>query len=157
LATPLQKPYRPTLQLWLNEAWPTWAQEVPRWQTNPAYPLNTWPPGWQVHLTAGEARYHDAETMDEAGVPLYREGVLPWLDLLVRLEDDRWYGPARTADGLQVLPLPQRYRWETRGGFSSLPNGEAWWNKTSPEGEAILYGPDNTELQRLQLKVEIQP
>jgi hypothetical protein len=24
------------------------------------------------------------------------------------------------------------------------------------EGEAILYGPDNTELQRLQLKVEIQ-
>jgi hypothetical protein len=76
--------YRPTLQLWLNESWPPWKPEVAKWQANPHYVLKIWPPGWTVALSDVEVNYHDHEAYDRQGTPVYRRGVLPWLDLLVR-------------------------------------------------------------------------
>gem|GEM_PF-796703 len=148
--------YRPTVQVWLDESWPRWGREVAVWQANPQYQLKIWPSGWTVALSDVEVRYHDLEAYDRQGTPVYKLGELPWLDLLVRLEDERWYGPERAVKVNEVLPLPQGYRWETRGGFSSLPNGEAWWNGTGPVGEAILYGPNNRTLQRVPLRIEFQ-
>ena len=148
--------YRPTLQLWSNESWPSWRHEVARWQADSAYHPKIWPPGWTAALSDVEVRYHDLEAYNRQGIPVYRPEVLPWLDLLVRLEDERWYGPDRAANIEGVWPLPQGYRWETQGGFSSLPNGEAWWNGTGPAGEAILYGPDGRALQQVPLRIGFQ-
>lgn len=104
-------------------------------------------------LQASETKviYHDAEAID--GVQRYQTGIQPWLDLLVRL-DDTWYGPERYEDDINATPLPEGYGWEVDGGFSSLPNGEAWWVGPSTEGNARLIGPDGSEVLTLQLKIE---
>jgi hypothetical protein len=100
-----------------------------------------------------EARviYHDGH--NQAGVGIYDGGVLPWMDLLVRLGED-WYGPEREPDdGINALPLPPRYRWEAEGGFGILPNGEAWWTKLATEGTARLIEPTGKVILELPLRV----
>jgi hypothetical protein len=94
--------------------------------------------------------YHDAQIID--GVATYEPGVPPWLDLLVQL-DGNWYGPERYEDDITAAPLPDGYRWETDDSFSSLPNGEAWWDGPGVEGKARLIGPDGNELHTLQLEI----
>jgi hypothetical protein len=104
-------------------------------------------------MQVSEARviYYDGEFVD--GVEKYQPGVQPWMDLLVRV-DDNWYGPERAEDDIQAIPLTDGYRWETDGNFSSLPNGEAWWTGPDTEGTARLIGPDGSEIHTLQLKIE---
>jgi len=104
-------------------------------------------------LEVGEVQviYHDAEVVD--GLARYPAGVTPWLDLLARF-DGGWYGPERSEDDVEALPLPEGYRWEVQGGFAGLPNGEAWWVGPSSEGTAALVGPDGIEAYTLELRVE---
>ncbi|NJK27678.1 MAG: hypothetical protein HC925_02865 [Coleofasciculaceae cyanobacterium SM2_3_26] len=40
--------YKP--EFFLTGNWSSWHQEVSRWQADPAYPLQIWPPGWTVQL-----------------------------------------------------------------------------------------------------------
>jgi hypothetical protein len=104
-------------------------------------------------MQVGEAKviYHDADVVE--GMGRYKSGIEPWIDLLVRLGDN-WYGPERQEDDINALPLPDGYRWETEGSFSSLPTGEVWWTGSGVEGNARLIGPDGNELYTLHLKVE---
>jgi hypothetical protein len=102
-------------------------------------------------VSEAEVVYHDAQIID--GVATYEADVLPWLDLLVRL-DGNWYGPERYEDDITAAPLPEGYRWEADGSFSSLPNGEAWWNGPDVEGKASLIGPDGNKLHTLQLRID---
>lgn len=100
--------------------------------------------------------YHDVSTYDLAGVPIYQSGVLPWIDLLVK-HDGQWYGPERMRDEIQARPLESvGLKWEATGGFSTLPNGEAWWNETDRQGMATLYGPDETAIYTVTLKIEVE-
>jgi hypothetical protein len=97
--------------------------------------------------------YHDAESENSEGVAFYQTGVEPWLDLLVLLGDNHWYGPERQADEIVAAPLPPGYRWETDSSFSSAENGEGWWNHNGNEGQARLYYGD-TLLSQRQLRIE---
>ena len=84
---------------------------------------------------------------------MYERGTLPWLDLLVQL-GGTWYGPEREpADGIDAVPLPEAYHWETEGAFACLRNGEAWWAESGTEGIARLIGPDGTLLVSVPLRV----
>lgn len=104
-----------------------------------------------VQVGEGKVIYHDAQLVD--GLARYETGVPPWLDLLVQL-DGSWYGPERNEDDIEAAPLPEGYRWETSGSFSTLPNGEAWWEGPGVEGEASLIDPEGNQLVTLQLKVD---
>ena len=104
-------------------------------------------------MEVSEARviYHDAKLVDNVGK--YKSGVEPWIDLLVRMGDN-WYGPERQVDDIEASPLPEGYRWETEGSFSSMPNGEAWWTAPGVRGKAILIGPDGGVLYSVDLMID---
>lgn len=104
-------------------------------------------------MEVSEARviYHDGEALNDLG--RYESGVQPWLDLLVRMGDN-WYGPERQEDDIEASPLPEGYRWETEGSFSSMPTGEAWWTGPGIQGKARLIGPDDSVLYTLTLMIE---
>ena len=108
-------------------------------------------------LEVNETRviYHDAEVVYDSGIAKYESEISPWLDLLVRL-GDTWYGPERQEDDVEATPLPEGYRWETEGSFSSSPNGEAWWTAPGIQGRAHLIGPDGSVLATLELEVEFE-
>jgi hypothetical protein len=105
-------------------------------------------------MEVDEARviYHDAEVIYN-DVAKYKSEIQPWLDLLVRMGDN-WYGPERQVDDITAAPLPEGYRWETEGSFSSMPTGEAWWTAPGIQGRAILIGPDGGVLYTLELRLE---
>lgn len=105
-------------------------------------------------VEVGEARiiYHDVEVVYN-DVARYKAGLQPWLDLLVRV-GNTWYGPERQADEIDAVPLPEGYRWETEGSFTSFPGGEAWWTAPGVEGRAKLIGPDGSLLYTLKLRIE---
>ncbi len=106
----------------------------------------------QLDIVETRIIYHDTRFDAEQGQ--YEPGVIPWLDLLVR-SGDNWYGPEREPDdGLEALPLPAGYRWEVGDGFSSLPNGEAWWIGPATDGTAKLINSDNEVVIELQLQVQ---
>jgi hypothetical protein len=104
-------------------------------------------------IEVSEARviYHDAKVLDNVGK--YESSVEPWIDLLVRMGDN-WYGPERQVDDIEASPLPEGYRWETEGSFSSTPNGEVWWTAPGVKGKAILTGPDGGVLYTLELQID---
>ena len=104
-------------------------------------------------MEVSEARviYHDAKVLDNVGK--YESSVEPWIDLLFRMGDN-WYGPERQVDDIEASPLPEGYRWETEGSFSSAPNGEAWWTAPGVKGKAILIGPDGGVLYTLELQID---
>jgi hypothetical protein len=106
-----------------------------------------------IQVSDARVIYHDAEKIID-NIATYEPGVEPWMDLLVRL-DDNWYGPERNEDDINAAPLPDGYRWETQGSFSSLPNGEVWWTAPGVEGKARLIGPDGSELVTLELKIDL--
>lgn len=105
-----------------------------------------------VQASEAKAIYHGAEIVE--GIGRYKSGAEPWMDLLVRF-DDTWYGPERQEDDINASPLPEGYRWETDGSFTSLPNGEAWWTGPGIEGNARLIGPDGSQIVTLRLKIEL--
>jgi hypothetical protein len=95
--------------------------------------------------------YHDGYFSDGAG--RYETGVMPWMDLLVKL-GDTWYGPERDLnDDRDAQPLPDGYHWECEAGFGCQPNGEAWWTESSDQGTAHLIGPHGEVLTEVPLKV----
>jgi hypothetical protein len=96
--------------------------------------------------------YHDATDVVE-GVGRYPAGSQPWLDLLVRA-GGQWYGPERLEDGIQALLLPEGYRWESGGTFTTMPGGEAWWTGPGIAEQARLIGPDGSVLATLQMEVQ---
>jgi hypothetical protein len=104
-----------------------------------------------IQVSQAQVVFHDGQNV--GGVGRYQSGVSPWLDLLVR-SDDTWYGPERQEDEIAAVPLPDGYRWETSGSFSSLPNGEAWWTGPGVDGMARLNSPDGDELYTIELKIE---
>jgi len=105
-----------------------------------------------VEVSEARIIYHDVEVVYN-DVAKYKAGIQPWLDLLVRV-GDTWYGPERQADEIDAVPLPEGYRWETEGSFSSFPTGEAWWTAPGVEGRARLIGPDGSVLYTLALRIE---
>jgi hypothetical protein len=120
----------------------------------PSPPPTEEPTVTPVPLTeVSEARviYHDAKVLDNVGK--YESSVEPWIDLLVRMGDN-WYGPERQVDDIEASPLPEGYRWETEGSFSTLPSGEAWWTAPGVKGKAILIGPDEGVLYTLELQID---
>ncbi len=81
--------------------------------------------------------YHDGDFQN--GVGTYPSNILPWLDLLVKL-NGVWYGPEREpGDGINAVPLPGGLHWEATGGFAANPNGEAWWDGPEFVGVGLLY------------------
>jgi hypothetical protein len=120
--------------------------------TNTPIPSPTATPAPQLDVVEVEVIYHDTRFDAEDGI--YDPGVTPWMDLLVR-SDDSWYGPERAPDdGLEALPLPAGYRWEVTGGFSSLPNGEAWWVGPATDGTARLIDSTGEAVIEVQLQVQ---
>jgi hypothetical protein len=102
--------------------------------------------------------YHDVSAYSPGGTHVYDPGVLPWLDLLVRL-DDEWYGPERqVGDEIGAYPLDQAgaFRWEASGAFSTLPNGEAWWNESGNQGIVTLYDPDHKSVYSVALEIRFK-
>jgi serine/threonine protein kinase len=111
------------------------------------------PTATAVPIVAAETRviYHDGTEQD--GVGFYEAGVVPWLDLLVRI-GDTWYGPERQPDdGINALPLPAGYTWQAQGGFDTLPNGEAWWTGSANEGRAWLSTAGGLTVAEVTLQV----
>ena len=125
---------------------------TPRPTTTGNSPPSSSQPSSQVSATT--VVYHSGENQD--GVGVYVRGILPWMDLLVRM-GDTWYGPEREPnDGINAQPLPDGYAWECTGGFGCHPNGEAWWAETSDEGTAKLTGPSGAVLVEVPLKIVIR-
>jgi hypothetical protein len=106
--------------------------------------------------------YHDAtEFCMDWGK--YDHGVMPWLDVLVRL-GETWYGPDRwPGDAVDPLPLPEQYNWVCTGCFACLSNGEAWLadtgQKSAPActeteytGKAKLFGPGGGFITEIALR-----
>jgi hypothetical protein len=59
-------------------------------------------------------------------------------------------------DEIQARPLETvGLKWAAAGGFSTLPNGEVWWNETDRQGMVTLYGPDETAIYTVTLKIEV--
>ena len=85
---------------------------------------------------------------------MYNDSALPWVDLLVRIDDGLWHGPERNVDDIEALPLSDGYAWECTGGFGCLPNGELWWNGQVTESTAVLRDQDETEVFRPLLRLE---
>jgi hypothetical protein len=104
-----------------------------------------------LEVSEGRVIYHDAQLLDNVGK--YDPSVEPWIDLLVRV-GDTWYGPERQVDDIEARPLPEGYRWETEGSFTTLPNGEAWWTAPGVKGRALLIGPDGGVLFTLELQID---
>ena len=88
-------------------------------------------------------------------VGIYQQDVTPWMDVLIQLEDGKWYGPERNDDDKTVEPLPEGYHWEFVGGFSGTPGGEMWWNGAGPEGEARLLAGDDSVLVAVPVRIEL--
>ena len=78
-----------------------------------------------------------------------------WIDLLVQLDEGLWCFPERNVDNIGALPPPKGLGWECAGGFSCPPNGKVWRNEQSTEGEALLYGPERSEVNRVLLRLEV--
>jgi len=106
-----------------------------------------------MQVVEAKVLYHDAVNEGEGKVGVYESWAMPWMDLLVQLDDGNWYGPERREDEIQALPLPAGYRWETDGEFSCMEDGGVWWNETSTEGNARLFYGDALLLE-LQLRIE---
>ncbi len=70
--------------------------------------------------------YDDIRPDVTVPVGIYQQDVIPWMDVLIQLEDGKWYGPERNDDDKTVEPLPEGYHWEFVGGFSGTPGGEMW-------------------------------
>lgn len=120
-----------------------------------AAPIFMRPQGLQVIFQAATRVYLD----DAGGVPQfvaeYDSGIEPRMDLLVQLEDGKWYGPERCDDEIDALRLPSNFSWQTSGDFQSLATGEAWWEGPSVSGDATLTYPGGAV--QLGLRVEILP
>jgi len=99
--------------------------------------------------------YQDIQPDGVIHAGMYHESTVPWVDLLVRLDDGLWYGPERNADDIEALPLPDGYAWECTGGFGCLPNGELWWNGLGTESTTVLRDADGVEVHRPLLRLEI--
>ena len=116
----------------------------------------------QAAAPEGMVIFHDAfRTYDDiqpggpVHVGMYQQDVTPWMDVLVQLEDGKWYGPERNGDDISAEPLPEGYRWEFANGFSGTPAGEMWWNASAPEGEAKLFDPSGNVVVVVPLRIEL--
>ena len=90
-------------------------------------------------------------------VGIYDQDVTPWMDVLVQLEDGKWYGPERNEDGITAQPLPEGYHWEFSNGFAGTPNGEMWWkgSELDVDGEATLFDADGNVVIAVPVRIEL--